>query len=94
LWCDSEVKFLFNDNTNPNTNPKTLTTLNLTQTDLHDAFESFCEPAFCDFIRNYSGSEFGPLVTSNNSCYSIDHAEMAKEEGHFLDRPSDSTQRS
>jgi len=64
LWCDSEVKFLSNDYTDPNTNPKTHKTLNLTQTDLHDAFEIFCAPVFCYFTRNYSGSELGPLVTS------------------------------
>jgi len=38
---------------NPNTNPKTLTTLSMTLTDPQDAFESFCVPVFCDFIRNY-----------------------------------------
>src|SRR6218665_3945406 len=37
---------------NPNTNPRTLTALNLTLTDPHGAFESFCAPIFCDFIRN------------------------------------------
>jgi len=45
--CDSEVKFVSNDYTKP----KTLTTLNLTVTDCrenltvtdpHDAFETFC----------------------------------------------------
>lgn len=34
------------------TNPKTLSTLNLTITDPHDTFESFCRPVFCDFIQN------------------------------------------
>jgi len=42
---------LSNDYTNPNTNPKTLTTL--TMTDPHDAFEGFCAPEFCGFVRNY-----------------------------------------
>jgi len=52
--CDREigdvtwkVKFLSNDYTNPNTNQKTLTTLILTLTDPHDAFEKFCAPVFC-----------------------------------------------
>src|SRR6218665_1353029 len=49
-----EVKFLSSNYTNPNTNPKALTTLTLTLTDPHGAFESFCAPAFCDFVRNYS----------------------------------------
>src|SRR6218665_3610750 len=53
-----------NDYTNPNTNPKTLTTGILTLTYHDDAFESFCAPAFCDFIRNYSGTDICPLVTS------------------------------
>jgi len=63
----SEMKFLSNAYTNPNTNPKTLTAGILTLNDRHDAFESFCAPVFCDFIRNYflSDSEtFGLLNTS------------------------------
>jgi len=55
LWCDSEVKFLSNDYTNPNTIPRTLKTLTLTLTDPHDAFESFCAPVVCDFIWNPFG---------------------------------------
>jgi len=47
------MKFLSHDYTNPNTNPKTLTPLTLTLAELHDAFESFRVPVFCDFIRNY-----------------------------------------
>ena len=42
-----------NDYNNPNANPKTLTMLNLTLTDPHDAFEICCAPVFCEFIRNY-----------------------------------------
>src|SRR6218665_983230 len=64
---DSEMKFLSNAYTNPNTNPKTLTTGILTLNDCHDAFESFNTPVFYDFIRNYflSDSEtFGLLDTS------------------------------
>ena len=53
LWCDPESTFLSNDYTNPNTNPKTLTTLTLTLTDPRDAFECFCAPIFCDLIWNY-----------------------------------------
>jgi len=52
-----EVKFLSNDYINPITNPKTLTMLTFTGftlTDPHGAFESFCAPAFCGFVRNYS----------------------------------------
>jgi len=64
LWCDSEVKFLSNDYTNPNTNPKTFTTLTLTLTDPQNAFERFCVPVYCDFIRNYLGTHVGSLVTS------------------------------
>jgi len=43
--------------TNPNSNPKTITTLNLTLTDSHDAFESFYEPVFCDYIRQRRQSD-------------------------------------
>ena len=38
-----------------NTNHRTLTTLTLTTNDPHHAFESFCAPVFCDFMRNCSG---------------------------------------
>src|SRR6218665_1188261 len=44
-----EVEFLSNDDTNPNTNPKILTTRALTLADHHDAFESgraFCKIPF------------------------------------------------
>jgi len=41
-----KVKCMSTDYTNPNTNPKTLTTLALTLTDPHGAFESFCAPAY------------------------------------------------
>jgi len=64
LWCDSEVKFLSNDYTNPNTNPKTIATLTLTVTDPHEDFESACERIFCDFIWNYSCTVDGAIVTS------------------------------
>src|SRR6218665_2928386 len=57
--------FLSNYYTHPNTTPKTLTAGILTLTYHHDAFESFCAPVFCDFIRNYSGTYVGPLDTSN-----------------------------
>ena len=53
-----------NDYTNPNTNPNTLTTLALTLTNHHDAFESFCAPVFCDFVRNYSCTVDGAVVPS------------------------------
>ena len=52
------------DYTNPNTNPKILTTLALTLADHHDAFESFCALVFCDFARNYSCTVDGAGVTS------------------------------
>ena len=58
-------KFLSNDYTNPNTNHKTLVTLILTLTDPQGAFESFCLPAFCDFVRNYSCTIDGTVFTSN-----------------------------
>ena len=58
------VEFLSNDYTNPNTNPNTLTTLVLTLVDHHDAFEGFCAPVFCDFVRNYSCTVDGAVVTS------------------------------
>src|SRR6218665_850164 len=61
LWCASEVKFLSNDYTNPNTNTKTLTTLSLALTNPHDDFESLCAPVLCNFVRNYSGAYVGPL---------------------------------
>ena len=60
-WCDSGGEIYSNNNTNP----KTLTTLTLTLADPHGAFESFCAPAFCDFIRNYSCTVDGAVVTSN-----------------------------
>src|SRR6218665_3870357 len=53
--------------TNPNTNPKTLMAGILTLNDRHGAFESFCAPVFCDFLRNYFLSDsktFGLLDTS------------------------------
>jgi len=59
-----EVEFLSNDYTNPNTNPKTLTTLVLTLADHHDAFESFYVSIFCDFVRNYSCTIDGAVDTS------------------------------
>src|SRR6218665_502022 len=43
--------------------PRTLTTLTLTLTDHHDAFESLCAPLFCDFIQNY----FAPKLEHNYS---------------------------
>ena len=55
-----EVDFLSNDYTNP----KTLTTLALTLADHYDAFESFCAPVFCDFVRKYSCTVDGAVVTS------------------------------
>src|SRR6218665_3896650 len=59
-----EVKFLSSKYTNPDTNPRTLTTLTPTLTDPHGAFESFCAPIFCDFKRNYYMSELGHIDTS------------------------------
>src|SRR6218665_3375037 len=59
-----ELEFLSNDYTNPNTNPKTFTMLALTLAEHHDAFESFCAPVFCDFVRNYSCTVDGAVVTS------------------------------
>src|SRR6218665_2672168 len=57
-----EVKFLSNDYTNNNTNPKTLTTLILTYNCPSRRFWKLL-PAFCDFVRNYSCN--GDVVTSN-----------------------------
>jgi len=67
--CDvtREVEFLSNDYTNPNANPKTLTTLALALADHHDAFESFCAPGFCYFVRNYSCTVDGAVVTSKEN---------------------------
>src|SRR6218665_3205677 len=62
-----EGKFLSNDYTNPNTNPRTLTTLALILADHHDDFERFCAPVFCDFVRNYSCTVDGAVVTSRSS---------------------------
>jgi len=59
-----EVECMSNDYINPNTNPKTLMTLALTLTDHHEAFESFYAPVFCDFVRNYSCTVDGAVVTS------------------------------
>ena len=62
-----EVEFLSNEYTNPNANPKTLTTLALALADHHDAFESFCAPGFCYFVRNYSCTVDGAVVTSKEN---------------------------
>ena len=59
-----EVEFLSNDYTKPNTNPKTLTMLALALADHHDAFGSLCASVFCDFVRNYSCTVDGAVVTS------------------------------
>src|SRR6218665_651305 len=59
-----EVEFLSNDYTNPYTKSKNFTTLSLTLAEHHDAFESFCAPVFCDFVRNYSSTVDGAVVTS------------------------------
>jgi len=64
---DSQMKFLSNAYTNPNTNLKTPTPGILTLNDHHDDFESFSAPVFRDFIRNYFLSDsktFGLLDTS------------------------------
>jgi len=37
--------------------------LALSLTDHHDAFESFWAPVFCDFVRNYSCTVDGAVVT-------------------------------
>src|SRR6218665_2499317 len=63
-----EVEFLSNNYTNPDTNPKTLTTLALTLADHYDAFDISCVPAFCDFVRNYSCTVNGAVVTLMNEC--------------------------
>jgi len=59
------VKFLSKDYTNPNTNPKILTTLILTLADPQDAFESLCAPVFCDFIRDYIFSRLGVRMSDS-----------------------------
>ena len=66
-----EVECMSNDYTNPNTNPKTLTTLALTLTDHHDDFESFCAAVFCDLVRNYSCTVNGAVGPSHfvSGCY-------------------------
>src|SRR6218665_3746815 len=72
-----------NDYTNPNTNPNILMAGILTLNDRQNAFESFCVPVFCDFIRNYSGTSGGPRVTSYNIRFSsIIHS------GHFYSASS------
>src|SRR6218665_2321885 len=58
-----DVEFLSNDFTNPNTNPKALTTLALSLANHHDAYASFCAPLFCDFVQNYSCTVDGAVVT-------------------------------
>src|SRR6218665_2795751 len=66
------VKFLSNDYTYPNTNPKTLTTLALALTDPQDTFEffCFCAPVFCEckFVQNYTCTVDGAVVTSFTYC--------------------------
>jgi len=68
-----EVEVLSNDYTNPNTNPKTFTTLAHTLADHHDAFECFLTPVFCDFVRNYSCTVDGAVVTSFRKTNRIVH---------------------
>ena len=53
---------------------KTIATHTLTLKDPHNAFESFCVQALCDFIWNYSGTYIGPLVTSIQKCAYTVHA--------------------
>ena len=60
-----------NDYTSPNTKPNTLMTLTLTLTDPHNACVSFCAPVFCDFVRNYSCTVDGAVVTSIRICVSV-----------------------
>src|SRR6218665_2253686 len=60
-----EVQFLSNDYTNPTI----LSTLALTLADHHDAFESFSAPVFCDFVRNYSCTVDGAVVTSKLNAF-------------------------
>jgi len=62
--CNSEGEISVYDYTNPNTNPKIITTLALTLTNPHDAFESFCSMVVCEFVRNYSCTMDGAMVTS------------------------------
>jgi len=71
LWCDSKMIFLSNDYTNPNANPKILTTLTLILTNPHGAFESFCVLIFCDFIRNY-------FLDSESECRTPRHSDLKK----------------
>jgi len=73
------VKLLSNDYTNPNTNPRTFTTLTLTLTDPYSAFESFC-----DFKRNYYMSELGHKIDTSFSFIiepkdSFDHGMSVKK---------------
>jgi len=65
--------FVSNDYTNPSTNLKTLTTLTLTLTDPHKAFESFCAPVSCFFVWNYSCTVDGVIV---NVCMYINTVDM------------------
>jgi len=58
-WYRSVGDILSNDYTNPNTNPKTITTLTLALTDPH-----FCVPLFWDFVRIYSCTVDGAIDTS------------------------------
>jgi len=48
-----EVEFLYNDYTNPNTNPKTFTTLVLTLADNHDALKAL--------VRRYFVTLYGTI---------------------------------
>jgi len=61
-----EVECMSNYYANPDTNPKTLTTLSLTLTEHQDAYESFYAPVLCDFARNYFCTVDGAVVTSYN----------------------------
>jgi len=65
------MKFLSNDYTNPNTNPKILMTLILILTDPHNVFESFCAPVLCDFIQNY-------FLDSESECRTPRHSVLLK----------------
>ena len=65
LWCDSEVKSLSNDYTNPNTNPRNLMTLTLTLTNSNNTFwKLFCAGTLWPYAELFSSIHF--IILNSN----------------------------
>ena len=71
--CDLEVKFMSNDYTNPNTNPKTLTTLTLTLTDHDETFEKILDAVGIWTWKTWTRLRWKPvtLLVRPHSSYTV-----------------------